>query len=467
MINILLCEQTKHWLDNFNSKIPDSLNLVATVSTGKEVQKILTSDSLDIDINVVVINLETKDYSFLEVVKFIKQNRPKIMIIMLANEENLINDYFYSVKDISKIGVSEYFIKPFPIFNLFKLIEDSFYHESWKANSVVNESQHGVEVEVKDSDHKFTSIKVTEIHLSSVAIFDLFVRISKNNYIKVFHVSEKMDVSRLDRYLSKESDLRLYFKTKDRLTYVNFMNELVRKNLEKTKVISATAVSKIASYSNVLIEEIYTGGLPPQVVSEATELCSNVYESVMRIVELKSILNEFIMDNPKEESHLFLTCFYCVISCKHIDWATEHSIKNILMGALLHDIGKIKLGKSLRDDDISTFSNEQLREYQKHPEYGVELLDKIKGISEQVKQIVFQHHELNTGNGFPNKLTSLKIYPLAKIISFCNYLANKSLKHRKPPLETIRFEIEKQDDIMQYEPFVIKAFIKGFMNSNG
>lgn len=137
------------------------------------------------------------------------------------------------------------------------------------------------------------------------------------------------------------------------------------------------------------------------------------------------------------------------------------------MGALLHDIGKIKLNKTLRDEDISTFSIEQLREYEKHPEYGVELLDKIKGISEQVKQIVFQHHELNTGNGFPSKLTSLKIYPLAKIVSFCNYLAKKSFEHRKAPLDMIRFEIEKQDAIMQYEPFVIKAFIIGFMNSNG
>jgi putative nucleotidyltransferase with HDIG domain len=177
------------------------------------------------------------------------------------------------------------------------------------------------------------------------------------------------------------------------------------------------------------------------------------------------MLNNFINLSDTEEAHISLTAFYTAIICKNVDWVTSHSRENIILGALLHDIGKIKLSKKIRKKPVEQLSDLELNEHRKHPEYGMDMLDEVDGISEQVKQIVYQHHELNTGEGFPNQLTAKKIYPLAKIVSFANCMSNMSIKKQLSPMDTIKNLVNEKDDIMLYEPFVVRAFIKGFISN--
>mgnify|MGYP003691352029 CR=1 FL=1 len=462
MINILLCEQNEKWLNNFQDKLDANMKLCACVKTGKDAQKTLNEMKID----ALIINLETKNYSFFEVIKFVKQKFPKIIILMLVEDGTKVDEYFYSDKDIQKLGINESFKKPFPVYNLIKYISQNFMHQAWKdvlENPEENSNDTLDGKEVSESDRKFSSLRVDKFQHNNVSIFDLYIRLGKNKYVKVFNAGQKIEAGRISKYLDKDKDLRLFFKITDRLSYVNYINELITRRINKEQTSNIEIVKAVESSSILYIEEIFTVGLEEHIVSQAKDVCTNIYESVHRNTDLKNLLKDYLQDEITQEAHIFLTAFYTAIISENVDWVTSHSRTGLIFGALLHDIGKVKLSTKIKGKQKSELNKIELETYIMHPEYGVELLDGIEGVTEQVKQIVYQHHELNDGSGFPNALTGTKIYPLAKIVSFANFLSNKSLNNSLGPFDTVKMAIEERDEIMSFEPFVIKAFIKGFI----
>jgi response regulator RpfG family c-di-GMP phosphodiesterase len=461
MISVLLCDQNKKWLDSFSTKLKENMVLSGAVSTGKQAQELLNSKEVD----VLVINIATKSYSFFEVVKFVKQKKPKTLIIMVAESKRDVEDYFYNPNEIKKLGIVESFVKPFPIFNLINFIDQSFKHKQWGKISdfdgVVNENY--VEKEESMSDRKFTSLEAEVFCQNNVCIFDLFVRIGKNKYIKVFNCSESIDRSRIEKYLKKDPKLHLYFKTEDRLSYVNFSNQIIKRKMSMTIGKPKELFDIVDTTTKLVVDEIYSRGLPTSLIEESNTLCNNIYDSISYFGNLKKLLFELLSEDESEKAHVSLTSFFTAIICNNLEWVTEHSRGNIIMGSLLHDLGKVKLSTAIRTKKVSQMNERELAEYKRHPEFGVNLLDSVTGISEQVKQIVYQHHEVNTGEGFPNELTGIRIYPLAKIIAFANFLAGYCMEHKLNPLDAIKSLMVAKDDIMKYDSEVIKAFLRGFI----
>lgn len=465
MIKVLLCDQNKKWLENLSTKLSDGMELVASVDNGKKAQEVLISEHID----AIVINVETKEFSFFEVVKFIKQKKPKVLIILISESQKVMGEYFYNEKEILKLGIAASYIKPFPIYKLVKYIENSFQHKQWtkivQDDATADSNEDIKSEEVSESDQQFTSLKASSFQHNNMAIFDIFLRLGKNKYMKIFRLGDKIDGPRISKYENENEPLRLFFKTRDRLSYINFTNELIKRQVQSTRKSSTSTVDAVNTSSKLFVEEIYTSGLPAHLIEESVSLCENIYLTIDRNENLRLLLASLVDVENSEELHVSLTAFYTAIICKHVDWVTSHSRDNIILGALLHDIGKIKLSKRIRYLEESKMSAKELAEFQKHPEYGVELLDNISEIPEQVKQIVYQHHELNTSHGYPNGLSAKKIYPLAKIVAFSSFVAERSALLKLSPFDTLRKLIEEKDGIMNYEPFVIKAFLKGFIHN--
>ncbi|MBN4049402.1 HD-GYP domain-containing protein [Clostridium estertheticum] len=97
----------------------------------------------------------------------------------------------------------------------------------------------------------------------------------------------------------------------------------------------------------------------------------------------------------------------------------ESELKELSIGAILHDIGKTKVPK-----DIITkpgkLTVEEFEEIKKHPTYGRNILEKNFSISTEVLKAVEHHHERVDGNGYPFGLTSNEISKFAKIICICD-----------------------------------------------
>ncbi|MDP4085631.1 MAG: HD-GYP domain-containing protein [Bacillota bacterium] len=95
---------------------------------------------------------------------------------------------------------------------------------------------------------------------------------------------------------------------------------------------------------------------------------------------------------------------------------TEKELEILGLGAILHDVGKMKVPEKilLKPDRLT---KEEFEEVKKHAEVGYHILRKIPTVSLIVAHCAFQHHERLNGSGYPRGIKESEIHLFGKIIA--------------------------------------------------
>lgn len=458
-MKVLICEPDPQIGAYLANGLEQNGHQARNVSNGKEAQNFLGSEAFD----VAFINLQLSSYSAIEVVKFIRFKNVKARIVLGAKNDTELEEWIFGKQNLKKLGIRDTLLGSATVEKLDALIKGFSSRQRWRE---VRGGPETGEKEVKAFDDQFTSIKIDEFFCGNLAIFDIYVRLGRNKYLKILNQGEAMERERLENYRDNKNVSELYFLTKDRKVYINFLNDLIRKTIEKNGMGAKAKAGFMGNLTRLMVQEIYAKGIDRDTLDETLEVCENAHKLIESMPSLKAMLNEYIEYDDSVEGHLSLTMIYADAVSQNIGWVGERSRSKILMGALLHDIGKLKLPASLRSKKASELSGKSLEEYRKHCVYGAELLDQVPEVGEPVKQIALQHHEFNNGEGFPNGLSSSKIYPPAKIVGFANRMAELSVSMERPPYEVLRKLVQDKTEIFNYDPEVVRAFIKCFAPEN-
>lgn len=90
-------------------------------------------------------------------------------------------------------------------------------------------------------------------------------------------------------------------------------------------------------------------------------------------------------------------------------------LKQIEHGALLHDIGKLRIPDSILWKP-SALTPEEWEVMRKHPEFGFEIVQKL-GFLKGAADIILSHHEKFDGTGYPRGLKGKEISLAARIFT--------------------------------------------------
>ncbi|ASJ21881.1 HD-GYP domain-containing protein [Brachyspira hampsonii] len=146
---------------------------------------------------------------------------------------------------------------------------------------------------------------------------------------------------------------------------------------------------------------------------------------------------------------------------------TKVDMSNIMLGALVHDIGKVLIQESLLSK--VNLTKEEGAILKKHPTQGYKLV-KRDNLDDNIADIVLEHHEKYDGTGYPFQKDNKDISLYSKIVSICNTFNNLITKgeHGVPctPDKAVKIIISlaKKD----FDSDVVKAFQKavGFYPNN-
>lgn len=110
-------------------------------------------------------------------------------------------------------------------------------------------------------------------------------------------------------------------------------------------------------------------------------------------------------------------------------------LKELFVGALLHDIGKLFVPSSILLKN-GPLTEEEFEIMKGHPQKGYNyLILKNLGISNKALRICLEHHERIDGTGYPNNLKQNEIGILSKIVSIADvYDALTSNRAYRTPL---------------------------------
>ncbi len=119
--------------------------------------------------------------------------------------------------------------------------------------------------------------------------------------------------------------------------------------------------------------------------------------------------------------HSLKLCLLSLSLASSAGYSRSQSIE-AAQGALLSDVGMMLVPERIRFKR-SKLSEGELFEIKKHPMLSVTLLEHIHGLSEVALIIPYQHHERQTGNGYPNKLMGNKVSKFSRIVAIADVFA--------------------------------------------
>ena len=138
------------------------------------------------------------------------------------------------------------------------------------------------------------------------------------------------------------------------------------------------------------------------------------------------------------------------------DYFNSQQKCNILVAALLHDIGKGIWPEEWLIAPRNQLSERVWQSMQMHPVIGSELLKSLGFNIQEVLDIIIQHHEKSDGTGYPDGVTPSKE---AKFLSVCDALIGSTEpRSYREPLSVP--EAIKQKDIDPVVMSVIKKLSK-------
>lgn len=142
---------------------------------------------------------------------------------------------------------------------------------------------------------------------------------------------------------------------------------------------------------------------------------NNILDDLMARADVLINLSDIRVYDDYTFSHSVNVCVLSLLTGITLGYH-ELKLRELGIGALLHDIGKIRIDKELLNKR-GELTREEYAEIKKHSVHGYNILRDYDDIPLLSSHIAFQHHERWDGKGYPRGLAGEQIHEYARIVA--------------------------------------------------
>jgi HD-GYP domain-containing protein (c-di-GMP phosphodiesterase class II) len=144
--------------------------------------------------------------------------------------------------------------------------------------------------------------------------------------------------------------------------------------------------------------------------------CERLCEQQLRIVrEISAAIGE---KDHYTKTHGHRVALYSMRLARRLGFSADE-VRNVGIGGLLHDVGKLALSDRFFTNQEIRLSNDLRQEVRCHPLIGAALIKNIDFLAPMVELVLF-HHEREDGKGYPFGLKAEEIPDGAKVVSIAD-----------------------------------------------
>jgi HD-GYP domain-containing protein (c-di-GMP phosphodiesterase class II) len=414
------------------------------VYTGSEAQKLLKEEKDKY--SCCLISPEVRSPNGVAVIRFALTYQPTLPLYLIES----MNIELAESVDIESLGLQGKISKPFNLKGLkshLGSIIDFFDAESVIQNASTTDKV-GEELESSESDYR--PIKAELFVSGSKSLFDIYVKLRKDKFIKIVQGGDTFDVERVMEYL-KKGVTHFYIRKEALESYVQYCDRLTNIVAKNEKLETNKKMGFLFNQGEVTLKAMVDIGVDNDSLIHAQKYFKNTCQVITKISEENSFLSD-LLKQMSDFEHSSAMVIVTSIVAKAAGIETDKSLEALGIASLLHDVGMVAqvkkgsdpysdaadklfdedevlekiLSKKLFGDEKNMYENM----FYSHAERGAAQLDNIKGIPAIVPQIIRQHHahmekEMKRYTGSPI------IHPLAEIIEICDHFVRIMKKFSK------------------------------------
>lgn len=212
-----------------------------------------------------------------------------------------------------------------------------------------------------------------------------------------------------------------------------------------------------------------------KVKSRIKKIEQNFKVKDLNRINSASLVVEDIIFNSKDQPWWM----YINTLSNYIDWLYTHSIdvalistmlatslglknvKEITLGALLHDIGNLLIPKSIVQN-LHNLTDEEAIYFKRHCELGKTMVMDAN-LSPVVHDIILHHHERMDGTGYPNALNGSQIPLHSQIVMVADTIDAMTTYRSYTPIMPIETVLDQLADMPQKYPKEIITTFSSYM----
>ncbi len=249
--------------------------------------------------------------------------------------------------------------------------------------------------------------------------FDVYLKLSEDNFAHIFSRVTGLDYKRLAQYISKGIK-ELYIHPEDEAVYKAFTTATAESIFNDPNTSAEKKIATLLNMTEQNMAELFT---LINVDEETAVKSQKVVRSYVALLSENPKSLAIILKLVSHGEYLYYHSIAAAIFSMFIARATGQFKQKFLeivgMGGFLHDIGCTHIPKEILLNSHELTAS-QWREIRQHPKVGLQMIEKTPHVPDEVRYIVYQHHEQMNGLGYPNGLLGPAIYYPARIVALAD-----------------------------------------------
>lgn len=206
-----------------------------------------------------------------------------------------------------------------------------------------------------------------------------------------------------------------------------------------------------------IIQKLEQGEMPDMSVCEATRDIV-IDEITSKIDQVESISQLRIIDDYTF-AHAVNVSSICSALALKLDFS-ENDIKDLTLGALLHDIGKTKVPEDILKKPTK-LEPKEFEEMKRHTVHGYDIIKNQLKLSERIALVALEHQEKYNGSGYPKGLKGKEISLFAQVTAIADVydslISQRVYKKPMPSSDAIKIMIAEGSKA--FNPFILYKFV--------
>lgn len=243
---------------------------------------------------------------------------------------------------------------------------------------------------------------------------DIFLKVDSTSTPKLY-CSREMTVEPLQvQTLIDAGVTKLYISSDSYDSYQVHLRSNWQSLLSENNGAEQNRTALMSDVVRAVLSDQFTSNDTVAIVNTCDELGAAIVRVLTERPVLVTDLHDVMCHDYATFTHSSNVACFCGLLATELGYAGDE-LRQIVVGALLHDIGKLAVAEQIlsKPGRLDEF---EFREVQKHPAQGLQrLLTEQKSLNHGQLMMVYQHHEKLNGSGYPVGISGDEIHPWAKI----------------------------------------------------